>query len=58
MNGLPIITMELKHEKNQTVYDAVRQYAERDHSDRIFQLPFLHIASDTSDLGDHLNLPA
>jgi len=50
--------MELKHEKNQTVYDAVRQYAERDHSDRIFQLPFLHIASDTSDLGDHLNLPA
>ena len=50
LNGLPIITMELKHEKNQTVYDAVRQYAERDHSDRIFQLPFLHIASDTSDV--------
>lgn len=50
LNGLPIITMELKHEKNQTVYDAVRQYDERDHSDRIFQLPFLHIASDTSDV--------
>src|SRR3989304_8633591 len=50
MNGLPIITMELKHEKNQTVYDAVRQYAERDQNDGIFQLPFLHIAADTSDV--------
>lgn len=50
LNGLPIITMELKHEKNQTVYDAVRQYNERDQSDRIFQLPFLHIAADTSDV--------
>lgn len=50
LNGLPIITMELKHEKNQTFYDAVRQYAQRDHSDRIFQLPFLHIAADTSDV--------
>lgn len=50
LNGLPIITMELKHEKNQTVHDAVKQYSERDHSDRIFQLPFLHIAADTSDV--------
>jgi type I restriction enzyme R subunit len=50
LNGLPIITMELKHEKNQTVHDAVRQYFERDQSDRIFQLPFLHIAADTSDV--------
>ena len=50
LNGLPVITMELKHEKNQTVHDAVRQYAERDQSDRIFQLPFLHIAADTSDV--------
>lgn len=50
LNGLPIITMELKHEKNQTVHDAVRQYAKRDHSDRIFQLPFIHIAADTSDV--------
>ncbi len=50
LNGLPIITMELKHEKNQTVHDAVKQYAERDHSDKIFQLPFLHIAADTSDV--------
>lgn len=50
LNGLPIITMELKHEKNQTVHDAVKQYAERNHADRIFQLPFLHIAADTSDV--------
>ena len=50
LNGLPIITMELKHEKNQNVHDAVTQYTDRDHSDRIFQLPFLHIAADTSDV--------
>jgi len=50
LNGLPIITMELKHEKNQTVHNAVKQYCERDHSDRIFQLPFLHIAADTADV--------
>ena len=50
LNGLPIMTIELKHEKNQTVHDAVKQYAGRDHSDRIFQLPFLHIAADTSDV--------
>jgi type I restriction enzyme R subunit len=50
LNGLPIITMEVKHEKNQTVHDAVKQYADRDHSDLIFQLPFLHIAADTSDV--------
>ena len=50
LNGLPIITMEVKHEKNQTVHDAVKQYADRDHSDKIFQLPFLHIAADTSDV--------
>ena len=50
LNGLPIITMELKHEKNQTVHDAVSQYVDRDQSDRIFQFPFLHIAADTSDV--------
>jgi type I restriction enzyme R subunit len=50
LNGLPIITMELKHEKNKNVHDAVAQYVGRDHSDRIFQLPFLHIAADTSDV--------
>ena len=50
LNGLPIITMELKHEKNQNVHHAVEQYTKRDHSDRIFQLPFVHIAADTSDV--------
>ncbi len=42
--------MELKHEANQNVHDAVGQYVARDHRDRIFQLPFLHIAADTSDV--------
>ena len=50
LNGLPIITIELKHEKNQNVHDAVTQYAKRDHTDCIFKLPFLHIAADTSDV--------
>lgn len=50
LNGLPIVTIELKHEKNQNVHDAVAQYVGRDQSDRIFQLPFLHIAADTSDV--------
>lgn len=51
LNGLPIITIELKHEKaGQNVHDATRQYTLRNHNDRIFQLPFLHIAADTSDV--------
>ncbi|QDV62758.1 DEAD/DEAH box helicase family protein [Crateriforma conspicua] len=50
LNGLPIITIELKHEKNQNVHDAVTQYVDRDHNDRIFQLPFLHVAADTADV--------
>lgn len=50
LNGLPIVTMELKHEANQNVHDAVAQYIARDHRDRIFQLPFLHIAADTADV--------
>lgn len=50
LNGLPIVTMELKHEANQNVHNAVDQYVARDHSDRIFQLPFLHIAADTADV--------
>jgi type I restriction enzyme R subunit len=50
LNGLPIITLELKHEKNQNVHDAVAQYARRDHGKRIFQLPFLYLAADTSDV--------
>lgn len=50
LNGLPIIVLEVKHEKNQNVHDAVNQYVKRDHTDKIFQLPFLYIASDTSDV--------
>ena len=50
LNGLPIVALELKHEKNQTVHDAVSQYAARDHSFRIFQHPFLYLAADTSDV--------
>jgi len=51
LNGLPIITMELKHEDaGQFVNDAVEQYAKRKQSDPIFKLPFLHIALDTSEV--------
>jgi type I restriction enzyme R subunit len=50
LNGLPIITIEFKHEKNQTVHDAVAQYVARDHTKRIFQLPFLYFAADTADV--------
>jgi type I restriction enzyme R subunit len=50
LNGLPIVTLELKHEKNQTVHDAVLQYVGRDHTKKIFQHPFAYIAADTSDV--------
>ena len=50
LNGLPIVALELKHEKNQTVHDAVAQFAARDHARKIFQHPFLYIAADTSDV--------
>lgn len=50
LNGLPIVALELKHEKNQTVHDAVAQFATRDHTHKIFQHPFLYIAADTSDV--------
>ena len=50
LNGLPIVTLELKHEKNQNVHDAVAQYVARDHSRKIFQYPFLYLAADTSDV--------
>lgn len=49
LNGLPIVAWEVKHEKNQTVYDAVAQFAARNHTSKIFEHPFLYIASDTSD---------
>jgi len=50
LNGLPIVALELKHEKNQTVHDAVAQFATRDHARKIFQHPFLYLAADTSDV--------
>ncbi|HNW12794.1 MAG TPA: DEAD/DEAH box helicase family protein, partial [Candidatus Rifleibacterium sp.] len=50
LNGLPIVAIELKHEKNQNVHDAVAQFAGRDHSVRIFRHPFMYIAADTSEV--------
>lgn len=50
LNGLPIVALEVKHEKNQNVHDAVAQYAARDHAHRIFQHPFLYLAADTSEV--------
>jgi len=50
LNGLPIIALEVKHEKNQSVHDAVMQFAARDHAHKIFQHPFLYLAADTSDV--------
>lgn len=50
LNGLPIVAIELKHEANQTVEDAVRQFVQRDHGHRLFTHPFLYIAADTSDV--------
>src|SRR5262249_10350726 len=32
LNGLPIVALEVKHEKNQTVHDAVAQFVARDHT--------------------------
>lgn len=53
LNGLPVVTLELKHEAGSqgwNVHTAVEQYTQRDHSNRIFQLPFLYFAADTSDV--------
>jgi len=52
LNGLPIVVLEVKHEKNQTVHEAVAQYARRDCTKKIFQHPFLYLAADTSDVMD------
>lgn len=49
LNGLPIVAMELKHEANQNVHDAVAQFTKRDHTHKIFQHPFLYLAADTTD---------
>jgi type I restriction enzyme R subunit len=45
LNGLPIVALELKHEKNQTVHDAVAQFAARDYARKIFQHPFVSVLS-------------
>jgi type I restriction enzyme R subunit len=50
LNGLPIVVLELKHEKNQNVHHAVAQFAARDHSHKIFQHPFLYLAADNSEV--------
>jgi type I restriction enzyme R subunit len=53
LNGLPVVTLELKHEagaQGWNVHNAVEQYTTRDHAQRIFQLPFLYIAADTADV--------
>jgi len=50
LNGLPIVVLELKHEKNQNVHDAVAQFTKRDHTQKIFQHPFLYLAADTCDV--------
>jgi type I restriction enzyme R subunit len=50
LNGLPIVALELKHEKNQTVHDAVTQFAGRDQTHKIFHYPFFYLAADTSDV--------
>lgn len=50
LNGLPIVVLEVKHEKNQNVHDAVAQFAARDQSRKIFRHPFLYLAADTSDV--------
>jgi len=50
LNGLPIVAMELKHEANQNVHDAVAQFIKRDHARKIFQHPFLYLAAATGDV--------
>ena len=44
------MALEVKHETNQNVHDAVAQFAARDHAHKIFQHPFLYLAADTSDV--------
>ncbi len=50
LNDLPIVDLEVKHEKNQNVHDAVAQFAARDHRLKIFRHPFLYLAADTSEV--------
>ena len=50
LNGLPIVSLEVKHEKNQNVHDAVAQFVSRDQACKICCHPFLYLAADTSDV--------
>jgi type I restriction enzyme, R subunit len=50
LNGLPIVALEVKHEKNQNVHDAVAQFAARKHAYKCFLHPFLYLAADTTDV--------
>ncbi|MCG3113219.1 MAG: DEAD/DEAH box helicase family protein [Candidatus Manganitrophus sp. SB1] len=50
LNGLPIVAIEVKHERNQNVHDAVAQFTARDHARKCFLHPFLYLAADTSDV--------
>ena len=40
LNGLPIVALELKHEDNQNVHDAVAQFAKRDHARKFSSIRF------------------
>lgn len=50
LNGLPIVAVELKHDKNQNVHHAVAQFTNRDHTHAIFRHPFLYVAADTTEV--------
>ncbi|MEI8048933.1 MAG: DEAD/DEAH box helicase family protein [Bacteroidota bacterium] len=55
LNGLPIITAELKHQgatgEAKTYIDAINQYVDRRHDiSKIFSLPFAHFAADTDEV--------
>ena len=51
LNGLPIVTLELKHpDEGQTIVEAIQQYETRNHNNQIFGLSFWHIAADTQDV--------
>ena len=53
LNGLPIVALELKHEagaQRWNVHNAVQQFAQRDHAQQVFRLPFLFLAADTSEV--------
>ena len=40
LNGLPIVALEFKHERNQNVHDAVAQFVARDHAARSSSIRF------------------